>query len=130
MYNLVIDAWSLRYRRIELETDNKEVVDILCRSSSSLQMSALVAEILERLRKDWEVVVRRISRERNGVADSLAAMGRLHGRRGVGFVSPSGGVMARLDEESARWLSERDVDDLPSSRVRDPGIVFDLGASQ
>ncbi|KAK8500547.1 hypothetical protein V6N12_037803 [Hibiscus sabdariffa] len=76
---------------------------------------------------DWEIVVRRISRERNGVADSLAAMGRLHGPRGVGFVSPPSGIIARLDEESARWLSEKDVDDLASSRVRDSGIVFDPG---
>ncbi|KAK8549769.1 hypothetical protein V6N13_073544 [Hibiscus sabdariffa] len=81
----------------------------------------------KRVKEDWEIVVRRISRERNGVADSLAAMGRLHGPRGVGFVSPPSGIIARLDEESARWLSEKDVDDLASSRVRDSGIVFDPG---
>ncbi|KAK8486844.1 hypothetical protein V6N13_035175 [Hibiscus sabdariffa] len=46
------------------------------------------------------------------------------------FCDSTGWFMARLDEESARWLSERDVDDLESSRVRDSGIVFDPGASQ
>ncbi|KAK8664414.1 hypothetical protein V6N13_084206 [Hibiscus sabdariffa] len=76
---------------------------------------------------DWEVVVRRISRERNGVANSLAAMGRRLGRSGVVFVYPPGGVMSRLEEERARWLSERDDDDLASSRVRESGIVFDPG---
>ncbi|KAL4311419.1 hypothetical protein GQ457_01G030350 [Hibiscus cannabinus] len=125
-------AWSLSYRKVELETDNKEVAwgyiaDILGRSSSSLQMSVLVAEIFEWLRKDWEVVVRWISRERNGVADSLAAMGRLHGRSGVGFVAPPGGIMARLDKERDRWLSEGDIVDLPSSRVRGSSIVYDPG---
>ncbi|KAK8986392.1 hypothetical protein V6N11_009952 [Hibiscus sabdariffa] len=76
---------------------------------------------------DWEVVVRWVSRERNGVVDSLAAMGRLHGRSGVGFRLPPGGVLDRLDKERIEWLAAERRTALPSSRVRDSGIVFDPG---
>ncbi|KAK8521759.1 hypothetical protein V6N12_066344 [Hibiscus sabdariffa] len=95
-------VWMLRYRRIELETDDKEVVDILYRSSSSLQMSALVAEIFK-----WLI------------------MGRHHGQSGVIFVYPPRSIMSRLEEERVRWLSERVVDDLANSRKRESGVVFD-----
>ncbi|KAK8512172.1 hypothetical protein V6N12_031899 [Hibiscus sabdariffa] len=90
-------------------------------------MSVLVAEIMDWLRKDWEVVVRWVSRERNWVADSLAAMGHLHGRSGVGFRSPPGGVLDRLDKERIKWLAAERRTVLPSRRVRDSGIVFDPG---
>ncbi|KAK8538760.1 hypothetical protein V6N12_034468 [Hibiscus sabdariffa] len=78
---------------------------------------------------DWEVVVRHISRERNGMVDSLAAMGRNHGRSGVVFVTPPGGVVSRLEDERARWLSERVVDDPASGRERESVVLFDPGVS-
>ncbi|KAK8997504.1 hypothetical protein V6N11_012063 [Hibiscus sabdariffa] len=109
------------------EHDNKEVTAILNRSSSSLHMSVLVAEIFGCLSMDWEVVVRWINRERNGVADSLAAMGRLHGRSGVGFISPPDGVLSRLDSERTERLVEESFADLDSSRGREMGLVFDPG---
>ncbi|KAK8647884.1 hypothetical protein V6N13_121608 [Hibiscus sabdariffa] len=71
--------------------------------------------------------MRWVSRERNGVVDSLAAMGRLHGRSGVGFRLPPGGVLDRLDKERIEWLAAERRTALPSSRVRDSGIVFDPG---
>ncbi|KAK8511789.1 hypothetical protein V6N11_050554 [Hibiscus sabdariffa] len=90
-------------------------------------MSVLVAEIFGCLSMDWEVVVRWINRERNGVADSLAAMGRLHGRSGVGFISPPDGVLSRLDSECTERLVEESFADLDSSRGRETGLVFDPG---
>ncbi|KAK9034259.1 hypothetical protein V6N11_050432 [Hibiscus sabdariffa] len=77
--------------------------------------------------EDWEVVVRHISRERNGMADSLAAMGRDHGRSGVVFVTPPGGLVSRLEEERAMWLSERVVDNSVSGRERESVVLFDPG---
>ncbi|KAK8484557.1 hypothetical protein V6N11_028874 [Hibiscus sabdariffa] len=65
--------------------------------------------------------------ERNGVADSLAAMGRLHGRSGVGFISPPDGVLSRLDSERTERLVEESFADLDSSRGRETGLGFDPG---
>ncbi|KAK8516047.1 hypothetical protein V6N11_037811 [Hibiscus sabdariffa] len=90
-------------------------------------MSALVAEIFEWLNKDWEVVVCHISRKRNGMADSLAAMGRDHGMSGVVFVTPPGGLMSRLEEERSMWLSERVVDDPTSGQDRESVGLFNPG---
>ncbi|KAK8522956.1 hypothetical protein V6N12_073668 [Hibiscus sabdariffa] len=48
---------------------------------------------------DWKVVVRHASRERNGVADSLAAMGRDLGLQGVVFLALPGALATRVEEE-------------------------------
>ncbi|KAK8557047.1 hypothetical protein V6N13_075350 [Hibiscus sabdariffa] len=74
-----------------------------------------------------EDLLHRGLRERNGVADSLAAMGRLHGRSGVGFISPPDGVLSRLDSERTERLVEESFADLDSSRGRETGLVFDPG---
>ncbi|KAK8659279.1 hypothetical protein V6N13_029485 [Hibiscus sabdariffa] len=66
-------------------------------------------------------------KERNGMADSLAAMGRDHGRSGVVFVTPPGGLVSRLEEERAMWLSERVVDNSVSGRERESVVLFDPG---
>ncbi|KAK8483501.1 hypothetical protein V6N11_065382 [Hibiscus sabdariffa] len=83
-------AWAVNYRRVELETDNKE---------------------------DWVVVVKYAPRECNGVADSLAALGRDSGWQGSTFSVPPGAIVHRLDVERQQWLSTRPVQCL----VDDPG---------
>ncbi|KAK8628554.1 hypothetical protein V6N13_009141 [Hibiscus sabdariffa] len=57
------------------------------------------------------------------------SMGRNHGRSGVVFVTPPGGVVSRLEDERARWLSERVVDDPASGRERESVVLFDPGVS-
>ncbi|KAK8664665.1 hypothetical protein V6N13_084443 [Hibiscus sabdariffa] len=56
-------------------------------------------------------------------------MGRLHGRSGVGFISPPDGVLSRLDSERTERLVEESFADLDSSRGRETGLVFDPGAN-
>ncbi|KAK9021462.1 hypothetical protein V6N11_011449 [Hibiscus sabdariffa] len=110
-------AWAVNCRRVELETDNKEVERILKHDSESLGASALVMAIHEWLRKDWVVFVRHVPRECNGVADSLAALGRDYGWQGSTFPAPPRGIVHRLDDERQQWLSTRPVQRF----VDDPG---------
>ncbi|KAK9008211.1 hypothetical protein V6N11_075113 [Hibiscus sabdariffa] len=110
-------AWAVNCRRVELETDNKEVERILKHDSESLGASALVMSIHEWLRKDWVVIVRHVPRECNGVADSLAALGRDYGWQGSTFPTPPWGIVHRLDDERQQWLSTRPVQRF----VDDPG---------
>ncbi|KAK9035735.1 hypothetical protein V6N11_077766 [Hibiscus sabdariffa] len=66
---------------------------------------------------DWVVFVRHVPRECNGVADSLAALGRDYGWQGSTFPAPSRGIVHRLDDERQQWLSIR----LVQRFVDDPG---------
>ncbi|KAK8662463.1 hypothetical protein V6N13_092036 [Hibiscus sabdariffa] len=67
--------------------------------------------------KDWVVIVRHVPRECNGVADSLAALGRDYGWQGLTFPAPPWGIVHRLDDERQQWLSTRPVQRF----VDDPG---------
>ncbi|KAK8621749.1 hypothetical protein V6N13_081182 [Hibiscus sabdariffa] len=109
-------AWALNFRRIELETDNKEVERILCCASPTLESSALVMAIHEWLQRDWIVSVNHVSRERNSVADSLVAMGRDCGMHGSLFDGPPGSIAGRLEEERHHWASMRPT----MNRIDDP----------
>ncbi|KAK9013697.1 hypothetical protein V6N11_041696 [Hibiscus sabdariffa] len=66
---------------------------------------------------DWVVFVRHVPRECNGVADSLAALGRDYGWQGSTFPAPPRGIVHRLDDERQQWLSTRPVQRF----VDDPG---------
>ncbi|KAK9023438.1 hypothetical protein V6N11_003658 [Hibiscus sabdariffa] len=65
----------------------------------------------------WVVFVRHVPRECNGVADSLAALGRDYGWQGSTFPAPPRGIVHRLDDERQQWLSTRPVQRF----VDDPG---------
>ncbi|KAK8484750.1 hypothetical protein V6N12_074747 [Hibiscus sabdariffa] len=116
--------WKLRCSMI-FDDDFSEREDLLhrglrliteCERVFGMTVPARVTEVRTPVR--WE---------RNGVADSLAAMGRLHGRSGVGFISPPDGVLSRLDSERTERLVEESFADLDSSRGREMGLVFDPG---
>ncbi|KAK8545301.1 hypothetical protein V6N12_026137 [Hibiscus sabdariffa] len=116
--------WKLRCSMI-FDDDFSEREDLLhrelrliteCERVFGMTVPARVTEVRTPVR--WE---------QNGVADSLAAMGRLHGRSGVGFISPPDGVLSRLDSERTERLVEESFADLDSSRGRETGLVFDPG---
>ncbi|KAK8997321.1 hypothetical protein V6N11_020802 [Hibiscus sabdariffa] len=118
--------WKLRCSMI-FDDDFSEREDLLhrglrliieCERVFGMTVPARVTEVRTPVR--WE---------RNGVADSLAAMGRLHGRSGVGFISPPDGVLSRLDSERTERLVEESFAALDSSRGRETGLVFDPGVS-
>ncbi|KAK8588943.1 hypothetical protein V6N12_023353 [Hibiscus sabdariffa] len=100
----LIWCWLL-WKRLVVETDNKEVERIVYRSSLTLAASVLVMAILEWMDKDWDVSVQHICRERNGVTGSLATMRRDHGLHGSTFVIPPRHVGAQVEEERHGWVS-------------------------
>ncbi|KAL4353501.1 hypothetical protein GQ457_06G018870 [Hibiscus cannabinus] len=69
-------AWSLGHRRLVIETDNVEVVDILEGNSGSLQSNTLVSAIQHMLHLEWDVRIRKIGRDYNRAADALARASR------------------------------------------------------
>ncbi|KAK8715873.1 hypothetical protein V6N13_043199 [Hibiscus sabdariffa] len=78
---------------------------IVHRSSSTLVASALIVAIIDWMDKDWSISIQHINRQRNGVGDSLADMGRDYGLHGLTFVIPPGNLGARVDEERHGWAS-------------------------
>ncbi|KAK8986461.1 hypothetical protein V6N11_010017 [Hibiscus sabdariffa] len=76
IYEGLLRAWSLGYRKVELESDSLEATHIIKRESETLNKSALVASIRKMLNKDWHVIVHHVNRNRNHVADKLSRRGR------------------------------------------------------
>ncbi|KAK8549059.1 hypothetical protein V6N12_061957 [Hibiscus sabdariffa] len=73
-HDILNHAWQLGYRKIELETDNLEVVKIITRSSNILANTLLVDDILKLISRPWNVNIRHIHRCKNVVADKLTAL--------------------------------------------------------
>ncbi|KAK8553841.1 hypothetical protein V6N12_030823 [Hibiscus sabdariffa] len=67
--------------------------------------SGLRYEVLYLLLTAMEIEVRvcQVCRERNGVADKLASLGRKHTLQGRGFVVPPGPVVVIVAEEHECW---------------------------
>ncbi|KAK8588192.1 hypothetical protein V6N12_022648 [Hibiscus sabdariffa] len=59
--------------------------------------------------RDWEVVVRHAHRERNGVTNSLAAMGRDYGMQGAIFSMPLEALAVRIEDERRSWVAMREA---------------------
>ncbi|KAE8695139.1 hypothetical protein F3Y22_tig00110733pilonHSYRG00142 [Hibiscus syriacus] len=60
------------YHQIFLETDSKELFNLLRNISTSQGVSSLIPYVKALLNQDWSVSVRHIPREYNKVADILA----------------------------------------------------------
>ncbi|KAK9024440.1 hypothetical protein V6N11_004602 [Hibiscus sabdariffa] len=105
LHDCLLHAWNAGFRCVEMETDNKEVAVIILRSSSRLNNSAssLVLSIHELLQWDWDVKLLHISRDRNVVADRMAALGHSLTRDGLMFVVPPATVALMVEEEQAHW---------------------------
>ncbi|KAL4296103.1 hypothetical protein GQ457_12G019320 [Hibiscus cannabinus] len=92
-------AWELGFRKIVLETDNKETANICNGSSKTLAGSILVSAIHELRRRSWEVRVIHVSRERNEVADRLASLGREQTLEGEVLAAPPSALVDMVDLE-------------------------------
>ncbi|KAK8541553.1 hypothetical protein V6N12_014184 [Hibiscus sabdariffa] len=66
-------SWLFGFTR---NVDNMEVSCILRGNSNALLGNTVVDGLRELLARDWNIVIRHISREHNKVADALAALGR------------------------------------------------------
>ncbi|KAL4281492.1 hypothetical protein GQ457_03G010450 [Hibiscus cannabinus] len=84
----LLHAWRLGYRKVELESDSRQVVDILKCDSLDLIDSAVVTLVHELLRRQWEVRIRHVRREANSVADKLAKLMRGQPRSETLYVDP------------------------------------------
>ncbi|KAK8498757.1 hypothetical protein V6N12_064048 [Hibiscus sabdariffa] len=76
VYDSLTYAWSFGYSRVMLESDYKEVIEILQGKSNALRGSSLVLAIEDLVRRNWIVCVQHIGRDCNCVADRFGAMGR------------------------------------------------------
>ncbi|KAL4278978.1 hypothetical protein GQ457_03G027870 [Hibiscus cannabinus] len=76
IHDVFFHAWSLGFRRVELDTDNLEASRIVTGISRALVDHSLVGAICTQLSLNWEVEICHIGRTANGVADSLANLAR------------------------------------------------------
>jgi len=67
-------AWDLGFKKIILESDAKNVVNMLMCSNFN-RCSLLVSQIQKMMTLDWELKIQHISREQNHLADALAKEG-------------------------------------------------------
>ncbi|KAL6555008.1 hypothetical protein OROGR_006266 [Orobanche gracilis] len=91
-------AWSCGGRKIICETDNLDVATCLNRSGPTNLHScaALLAEVRYWLNKDWEVLIKHISRDLNHVADELARIGMRNKDFFKRWISPPPSVIKLL----------------------------------
>ncbi|KAL4360801.1 hypothetical protein GQ457_04G012650 [Hibiscus cannabinus] len=102
VHDSLVQAWYLDFRRVIIETDCLEVIRILTRSSRALVGNNLVESILLWTRKEWQLVVRHVSRHENSLADRLAALGRSASCNGLSLLIPPADLVILVEEEKAR----------------------------
>ncbi|KAL4364057.1 hypothetical protein GQ457_04G031790 [Hibiscus cannabinus] len=121
----LLHAWSMGYRRVELESDCLEAVRVINTKSDMMGGSVLVESIKRLLGQDWRVEVRYTSREKNRIDDLLAKRGRNMQLVPLRFVTPPVDL-ERLVEEEARDLQQSAA----SSQLVDIAASFDQGGTE
>ncbi|KAK9019201.1 hypothetical protein V6N11_053728 [Hibiscus sabdariffa] len=76
IYDALLYAWKFCFSCIILESNSKEIVDILHGHSVSLRGCSLISMIEKLINRNWFVQVQHVYRERNLVADRLASLSR------------------------------------------------------
>ncbi|KAK8550128.1 hypothetical protein V6N12_038858 [Hibiscus sabdariffa] len=99
MYDGLRHAWEAGFRNIEIESDNKEVVNICNGTSSALKVSVLVSHIVELLKREWRINVKHVSRSCNAVADLLAKLGQQGSMQGFRFATPPAAVAFAVEAD-------------------------------
>ncbi|KAK9026183.1 hypothetical protein V6N11_039029 [Hibiscus sabdariffa] len=74
IYEGLATAWSLRYPRVIIETDNREAYETIVSSNSRKVGSSILPSIFELLSRSWEVQVGFVRREGNVVADVISRL--------------------------------------------------------
>ncbi|KAL4378406.1 hypothetical protein GQ457_02G013150 [Hibiscus cannabinus] len=74
IYEGLATAWSLRYPRVFIETDNREAYEAIVSSNSRKVGSSILPSIFELLSRSWEVQVGFVRREGNVVADAISRL--------------------------------------------------------
>ncbi|KAL4317972.1 hypothetical protein GQ457_18G007610 [Hibiscus cannabinus] len=87
-HDALLHACRMGYRKVELECDSRQVVDILKCDSLDLIDSDVVTLVHELLRRQWEVRIRHVRREANSVADKLVKLMRGQPRSETLYVDP------------------------------------------
>ncbi|KAK8644210.1 hypothetical protein V6N13_123522 [Hibiscus sabdariffa] len=82
---------------------------ILTHTSHALVSDSLVKSIFEWTRRDWKLVVRHVARDRNHLADRIAALGRTSSRSGELLPNPPTTLIALVEEDKECDLVDLDM---------------------
>ncbi|KAK8581281.1 hypothetical protein V6N12_071511 [Hibiscus sabdariffa] len=63
VHNVLVHAWNHEFRFVELKTCNMDAEGILRGTSNAFPRNTLVDDLRELLIKDWNVIIRRISKK-------------------------------------------------------------------
>ncbi|KAK8682782.1 hypothetical protein V6N13_055156 [Hibiscus sabdariffa] len=102
--DMLARAWSLDIRRLVLETNCMEVVQLLNCSSTSTVGNTLVRLIMDWTRENWQLVIRYVPRVHNQLTDRFASLGRTAPRDGILFSNPPVDLVSLVDHDVARSL--------------------------
>ncbi|KAK8603107.1 hypothetical protein V6N13_085303 [Hibiscus sabdariffa] len=84
---------------------------------------SLIRLIMDWTRENWKLVFRHVPRDRNQLADRLAALGRAAPRDGVLFLNPPVDLLPLVEDDVAHSLQELDA---PAWRQAAHTICFNL----
>ncbi|KAK8982970.1 hypothetical protein V6N11_054955 [Hibiscus sabdariffa] len=107
--DMLAQAWRLDIRQLVLETDCLEVVKILNGSSKAMDGHSLIRLIQGWTQKNWNLVIRHVTRDHNQLTDKLVALGRTAPRDGVLFVNPPAELLQLVEDDVAHSLQELDA---------------------
>ncbi|KAK9010379.1 hypothetical protein V6N11_036890 [Hibiscus sabdariffa] len=96
MHDMLLHAWRIGFREVELETDNIEAYRIVSGCTSAFVTTLLIEDLLELMNRRWNVQLRHISRVQNVVADKLVALSRGQDMRKLVWCDPPGEVLDAL----------------------------------
>ncbi|XVF89410.1 hypothetical protein PTKIN_Ptkin19aG0128200 [Pterospermum kingtungense] len=103
-------TWDRRHRKLILECDCKEVVDlIIARKEGSGNLRNLLQQCYLLLDRSWEVDVRHVNREANHSADGFALLGRNLPISCLAFEDPPVELRTLLERDLLGAISKRVV---------------------
>ncbi|KAL4302224.1 hypothetical protein GQ457_10G026540 [Hibiscus cannabinus] len=76
VHDALKQAWCFGCKKLIIETDSTDVVDLLLRQHDVLRSDTLVVSIRQMLVQNWHVNIYKIDRDSNRVADALAGASR------------------------------------------------------
>ncbi|KAL4333427.1 hypothetical protein GQ457_07G010550 [Hibiscus cannabinus] len=97
VHDSLVQAWSLDFRHVIVETDCLEIIRILKRSSRALMGNNLVESILLWTRKEWQLVVQHVPRHQNSIADRFAALGQASSSNGLSLLFPPADLISLIE---------------------------------
>lgn len=109
LYDGLVLAWNQGFRRLEVVSDNSDIIRSITGRSKFRQANRLFQSIMELINRDWRVTFSHGTREENMLADGLARMADVN-IRGLQTLEECLELLKQVfDDDASRVLKIRPI---------------------